>query len=252
MLHTVFESLGYLLGFGLFRLLRRRHDHPTDHPDGGWILVGAVLGAALGSKALDALQYASFMVDHWRDPTVLFGGKTIVGGLVGGWAGVELAKWRIGVTRSTGDLLVWPLILGIGVGRIGCLLAGPDDHTSGYLTDVAWAIGGRHPTQLYELGALAVLALANTIPGRDGVRFNRFIAGYMLFRVAVDFFKAPWGPDPLEPTPDRFGLTPIQWAAGIGGLIALVRGAPTWLAFAPRPPGGPRPHATLTPPGSLP
>lgn len=251
MIHLVFESLAYLLGFGLFRLLRRRHGHPTDHPDGGWILVGAVLGAALGSKALDALQYVSFVVDHWRDPAVLFGGKTIVGGLLGGWAGVELAKHRIGLTRSTGDLLVWPLILGIGVGRIGCLLAGPDDHTSGHLTDVAWAIGGRHPTQLYELGALGLLALANIAPGRDGTRFNRFMASYLLFRVVVDFWKAPWGPDPLEPTPVRLGLTPIQWAAAIGAAVALRR-----LALArdapPATGGEGPPRATLTPPGSPP
>jgi len=35
---------------------------------------------------------------------VLLGGKTIVGGLIGGLIGVELVKLAMGIRRSTGDL----------------------------------------------------------------------------------------------------------------------------------------------------
>ena len=51
--------------------------------------------------------------DHWLDlrrmdedegfMALIFGGKTVVGGLVGGWIGVELAKKVLGIRGSTGD-----------------------------------------------------------------------------------------------------------------------------------------------------
>jgi prolipoprotein diacylglyceryltransferase len=233
------EALAYAVGFRWFTSLRRRHVHPADvHPDGGWVLVGAVLGAAAGSKLLDLAQYARFVAAHWRDPAVLFGGKTIVGGLLGGWIGVEIAKRGIGLRRSTGDLLVEPLIAGLVVGRIGCLLAGPADHTEGALTTVPWAIdlgdGPRHPTPVYEILFLLAFGLAlgpvtRRLPARlalrDGDRFLLFMATYLLFRLVVDFWKAPFGVDPLPPSPDLLplGLTPIQTACVAGACYALSR-----------------------------
>lgn len=244
--HVLFEALAYTAGFALFRHLRKRHGHPTDHPEGGWVFVGAVLGAALGSKLLDIAQFLPYVVEQFsllgqggsappqRPPDVagIFGGKTIVGGLLGGWLGVELAKSRLGIQRSTGDLLVQPLILGILIGRIGCFLAGPGDHTSGHLTDVPWAIdagdGPRHPTQLYEALFLAAYAVVDHLSrrrGPDGARFLRFMVAYLGFRVVIDFWKAPYGPDPLLPSPVLLPLllTPIQLGALLGACYAGLR-----------------------------
>lgn len=39
------------------------------------------------------------------------GNKTIVGGFLGGLIGVEITKKKIGVTTSSGDLMVYPLIV---------------------------------------------------------------------------------------------------------------------------------------------
>lgn len=224
MIHALFESLSYALGFFVFRWLRRRDGHPTDHPDGGWVLVGAAVGAALGAKLLGFAQYASHVLAS-GDPTDWLAGKTIVGGLLGGWVGVEIAKRRVGIVRSTGDLLVAPLIVGMIVGRVGCFLEGPDDHTGGSLTTVPWAVDGRHPAPLYEILALLALLPLTRLRAADGARFRLFYAGYLGFRVLVDFLKAPFGPDPVLPHPDVWlGLTPIQWAAaaGVGAAVATL------------------------------
>lgn len=77
---------------------------------------------------------------------------------------MELTKRWVGWKHSTGDDFVYPLILGMGLGRIGCFLTGLDDHTYG--TATSWVTGVdfgdgvlRHPTQLYEIVFLIVLAL---------------------------------------------------------------------------------------------
>ena len=74
----------------------------------------------------------------------------IVGGLLGGWAGVEIAKRVLRIRYSTGDLFVFPLVVGMSIGRVGCFLTGLDDHTCGTWTGLPWAVdfgdGPRHPT----------------------------------------------------------------------------------------------------------
>ncbi|HIW31298.1 MAG TPA: prolipoprotein diacylglyceryl transferase, partial [Candidatus Paenibacillus intestinavium] len=159
-------------------------------------------------------------------------GKTIVGGLLGGLIGVELMKKRIGITRSTGDDMTLPLIMGIAIGRIGCFLTGLDDHTYGtpttWITAIDFGDGiPRHPTQLYEILFLLLLAtlllsykhqlrkrqsLATTSPKTlpNGAIFQLFMTSYLTFRFAIDFIK---------PTPHPyFGLNNMQIAC----LVALI------------------------------
>jgi phosphatidylglycerol---prolipoprotein diacylglyceryl transferase len=119
-MHFLFEALGYLSGLVVY-LLTRRGD-PLPAADRATAFTGAALGAALGSRLLFVLSYAG---DDF------FSGKSIVGGLLGGLIGVEIAKKLAGITRSTGDLFVYPLITAMSIGRIGCFLAGPADKTAG-------------------------------------------------------------------------------------------------------------------------
>lgn len=232
LLHLLFESLGYTLGFWLFLRARRASPHPVDtHPDGLWIVVGLVLGAALGAKLLDWLSVASWMLR--QPPWAWMSGKTIVGGLLGGWVGVELAKRAIGERRSTGDLLVEPLCAGLAVGRVGCLLSGPADHTAGLPSDLPWALTWsdgvpRHPTVAYEILYLSLLLglFRQLKPRRSGDRFLVFMLLYLGFRFFVDFLKPPFGPDPaaLPPLPDLWGpVTPIQAACALGIGYACAR-----------------------------
>ena len=56
LVHTLFEAAAYAAGSRLFFALRRRHGHATDHPDGAWVLVGAVL--VLGGRTLSGSPVA--------------------------------------------------------------------------------------------------------------------------------------------------------------------------------------------------
>ncbi|HEU4965029.1 MAG TPA: prolipoprotein diacylglyceryl transferase family protein [Bacilli bacterium] len=228
--HFLFEGLAYFIGFRVYLYTRNKERIPVDKAL--WVVVGATIGAALGSKLLYWLEDPVKTWQQWNDIFYLMEGKTIVGGLLGGLIGVELMKKRIGWTRSTGDDFALPLIVGMILGRIGCFLTGMDDHTYGTATTrwtgVDFGDGiPRHPTQLYEiaylLGLGGVLLIAKRRSKRalakqreplpDGAIFQLFMLGYLLFRFAIDFIK---------PTPHPYWiLNNIQLAAFIGSLYYL-------------------------------
>jgi prolipoprotein diacylglyceryltransferase len=228
--HAVFEVLAYAGAFQLYLFLRRRRNdpHAVSFDRIMWVLVGCVFGALAGAKLL-AWAESPHEYAGARSAFAWLGGKTIVGGLLGGWVGVEIAKKFLGITTSTGDAFVFPLILGIAVGRIGCFLTGLPDHTYGTHTRVPWSVdfgdGPRHPTQLYEIAFLLLLlglwlALRARRPMWNGQLFRLFMLGYLSFRFAVEFIKPsdkPW-----------LGLSAIQLACVAGGATSaalLVRGA---------------------------
>ncbi len=225
--HLVFEGLGYFLGARLYFSLRRRaRATPLPLETNLWILVGCVFGAWAGSKLLAwAESPAHYLAVFRADPRGLLGGKTIVGGLLGGWAGVALAKRACRVVRSTGDLFVYPLALGTAVGRVGCFLTGLADRTYGVATTLPWGVDfgdhvARHPTQLYE--SLFVLAWALVLRlaahrGRGfppGALFRLYLAGYLAFRFLVEFIK------PRELLLGPFSA--IQLASLAGATLSLV------------------------------
>src|SRR5262245_3000541 len=108
-LHAVFETLAYTIGFAVYRHLRRRRGHAIGDSTRWTVIAAAAVGAALGSKILWWFEDPAATLAHWRDPYFLMAGKTIVGGLVGGLIAVEWAKWMVGERRSTGDLFAVPL-----------------------------------------------------------------------------------------------------------------------------------------------
>jgi prolipoprotein diacylglyceryltransferase len=225
--HLVFEIIAYIAGFQLFLLLRRRRsrlhgDRPIPFEQTAWILVGCIFGALAGSKLLAWAESPIEYWNAWGNPAAWIGGKTIVGGLLGGWIGVEIAKRKLRIPTSTGDAFVFPLILGIAVGRIGCFLTGLADHTHGVHSSLPWAVdfgdGPRHPTQLYEIAFLILLGVTLAIRARrphfNGELFRLFLLGYLTFRFAIEFIKpryAPW-----------IGLSAIQIASLCGVMSCLV------------------------------
>jgi prolipoprotein diacylglyceryltransferase len=223
--HLAFEPLGYFAGARLYFLRRRREPTaPIPLETNLWLLVGCIFGAWAGSKLLAwAEMPAHYLAVARADPLALLGGKTIVGGLLGGWAGVELAKKICGVTRSTGDTFVWPLAVGTALGRLGCFFTGLDDHTYGIPTSLPWAVDfgdgmPRHPTQLYEAIFVLLLAFAISLAAARrawpvGARFRLYFAGYFAFRFAVEFLKPREIP--------LAGLSAIQLASLAGAVLAL-------------------------------
>src|SRR5690348_2772570 len=78
-----------------------------------WIGLGAFCGAMIGSKL-------PFVLSDWdgmlSGAAWFSNGKTILCGLVGGYFGVELAKWLVGVRTKTGDSFAVPVALAVGIG----------------------------------------------------------------------------------------------------------------------------------------
>jgi prolipoprotein diacylglyceryltransferase len=130
----LFETLAYVVGYQLYRRLRQSFGDPISQDNRWWIIAAAAVGAVLGSKILGCIEQAPEIVHQWRNPAYLISGKSIVGGLVGGWVAVERIKRRLGITVSTGDLFAVPLAVGIAIGRVGCFLAGLPDQTYGIAT----------------------------------------------------------------------------------------------------------------------
>jgi phosphatidylglycerol---prolipoprotein diacylglyceryl transferase len=225
----LFEILAYTTGYQLYR--RSRQQSGDFLPDEQrWIIIAAAaIGALLGSRILGILEQAPRLTITWH--TFLQpGGKTIVGGLLGGWIAVEITKRLRGIHSRTGDLFAFPLCIGIAVGRIGCLLAGLADDTYGTPTSLPWAIDfgdgiPRHPTQLYEILFLMTLAFFlhryNQRPHSEGSTFRLFLAAYLTWRLVIDFIK---------PQPLILGLNLIQWAC-LAGLLALLPDVMRLLSF---------------------
>jgi prolipoprotein diacylglyceryltransferase len=216
--HQVFETLAWAVGFFVYYRARQRTGDVLSQEHRLGVVVAAVLGGLAGSRLLYLVESAGAVAGLATDTEVMLGGKSIVGGLLGGVMAVEIAKKWLGVKVATGDLLVVPLVFGMAIGRVGCFLTGLADQTYGLATTLPWGVDfgdgiARHPTQLYEIAALALLAvLIRTYGTRlttEGDRFKLFMVTYLAFRLLVEL---------LKPGLPVFGLTVIQWAcvAGLG------------------------------------
>ena len=211
--HWVFETLAYSLAGYIYTRNRRRLGDVVETRIRWWVIGAAAVGGILGSRLLYLAEDPIYLAQHWAELPFLLGGKTVVGGLIGGLVAVEWIKRRLGVTTATGDLLVFPLVAGIAIGRIGCFLSGLTDRTYGLATGLPWGVDfgdgvARHPTQLYEIAFLAafavVLVTASRRPSVVGDQFKLFMVGYLGFRFLVDFIK---------PAARIGGLSTIQWAS---------------------------------------
>lgn len=209
--HFIFETLGYAVGFRLYLLARRKQGDFLATDTRTWIVVAAILGAALGAKLLFWFEDPARTLQHAGDIAYLLSGKTIVGGLLGGTIAVEWTKGRLGLHRRTGDLFAVPMAIGIAIGRIGCFFAGLLDDTYGIPSNLPWAVDfgdgiRRHPTQLYEAVAMLILAALlhqrARLPHPEGALYRYFLTAYLAWRLAIDF---------LKPGIPFAGLTAIQW-----------------------------------------
>ncbi|MBL7952161.1 MAG: prolipoprotein diacylglyceryl transferase [Flavobacteriales bacterium] len=217
-LHLVFEVAAFALAFAYYQLVRVRQGDAIGDPQRMSIIIAAAVGAFLGSRILGALERPDLL--EWNMGALFgaLGNRTIVGGLLGGLMAVELTKRAMDVTTSSGDLFTYPLILGILIGRVGCLLGGLEDNTYGVATDLPWGIDlgdgiRRHPTNLYEMLWLAftwviLVRIERRFELLNGARFKLFMVMYLLFRLIVEIIK----PQPMV----FMGVSSIQWACLLG------------------------------------
>ena len=180
--------------------------------------LGAFCGAMIGAKLPFALaDWHSLLVGRvWFE-----NGKTIVFGMVGGYAGVEIAKGMLGVRVKTGDGFAVPVAGAVAVGRLGCFAAGC---CHGVATTLPWGVDfgdglRRHPTQIYETIFHATMAVVLALLQRRGMfrgqLIKLYILSYLMYRFATEFLR----PEPIL----ALGLTGYQWAClGLVPAFALL------------------------------
>jgi phosphatidylglycerol:prolipoprotein diacylglycerol transferase len=191
-------------------LSRRTQSRLALSPGQRWgVGLGAFCGAMIGAKLPFVLADGPGMLSGaaWFSD-----GKTILCGLIGGYAGVELAKWALNIRVKTGDSFAVPVAAAIGIGRLGCFVGGC---CYGTPTTLPWGVVfshvdslRRHPTQLYEaafhLTAAAVLWQLQSRGLFRGQLIKLYILGYLVYRFATEFIRPEarlWA-----------GLTGYQWA----------------------------------------
>ena len=155
-LHTLLETAGIFTGFRYFLYLRKKRKDVIEQPNRVWIVIGAIFGALLGSRLLGALENPGAWIASEHPLLYFYQNKTVVGGFLGGLVGVELMKKYIGEKKASGDLFVFPMILALIIGRIGCFSMGVYEETYGLPASLPWALDlgdgiPRHPVTLYEI-----------------------------------------------------------------------------------------------------
>ncbi|RAJ17840.1 prolipoprotein diacylglyceryl transferase [Olleya aquimaris] len=197
-IHLVLEYLAFFLAFRYYVILRRKITDKINTNNRLSIILGAALGALIGSRLIGFLENP--LIEFSQQNLIqLLNTKTIMGGLFGGLLGVEIAKKIINEKQSSGDLFVFPIILGIFIGRIGCFLSGINEFTYGLETSSIFGmdLGDgllRHPTSLYELVFLVLLffilkRIASHFTLKNGDLFKLFMLSYFGFRFCIEFLK---------------------------------------------------------------
>jgi phosphatidylglycerol:prolipoprotein diacylglycerol transferase len=206
-LGEAFTALGYGTGILVLALAARQKRLATE---GMAILALAGLtGGVMGAKLTELLfQGWPLTVSFWAGLDPRMGGRALLGGLACGWIAVEIAKRRMGIRRSTGDLFALALPAGEAVGRIGCFLNGC---CYGTTCDLPWAVEQhgalRHPAQLYSAASAAGIFLGLLLVRgrltREGDLFRLYLISFGATRFGLEFVRANstfW-----------LGLTPMQW-----------------------------------------
>ena len=201
--HGLFVLMGVVVAGTVFAVEARRRGQTDERL--AYVILGAVVGGAVFMRLGTWLQHLDLRANATLTEQWLYGNRSILGGLVGAWLGVHVAKRIVGYRSRTGDLFAPAVALGMAVGRIGCLLT----EAPGTPTGGGWGIRldgaaaartgappgiGLHPSFVYEiafhLAAFAVLWLwlrHRSLP--PGESFVWYVAGYGTFRFLVEFVR---------------------------------------------------------------
>lgn len=210
------------LGAAAWAWQRRRLPSSLTAGERTWLGLSAFIGAMLGAKLpfIGQLGWEGILSGQiW-----FMDGKTILGGIFGGYLAVEIAKARMGIQVGTGDGFAVPIAVAVIIGRVGCFWAGC---CYGTVTDLPWGVAFpkaadasgvfRHPTQLYEVlfhgVAILVLLVAERGDWIRGQRLKAYLLAYLAYRFGTEWIRpeARWW----------LGLTAYQLAC-LGLSLVLV------------------------------
>jgi phosphatidylglycerol:prolipoprotein diacylglycerol transferase len=181
-----------------------------------------LFGALIGAKI------SFFIAEGWHyrhDWLALVSGRSITGGLLGGYIAVEIGKKALRYPRTTGDAFAIIVPIGLMLGRIGCLLQGccPGIECAGHWWTITDRAGvERWPAAMVELIFNAIFLMwalaAARFRWQAGNRFHIYLIAYGLFRFFHEFLRAD------QPVVGRFtGYHAIALAIVIFGMWRYVQ-----------------------------
>jgi prolipoprotein diacylglyceryltransferase len=201
--HQLFVGLGVMAAILVFVVEARRRGQTDEKVV--YVVLGALVGGAVFMRLGTWMQHLDLRENTSLTEQWLYGNRSVLGGLVGAWLGVHVAKRLVGYRVRTGDLFAPAVALGMAVGRVGCLLTElpgtPTGTSYGISLDPAAAqrLGAPpgvplHPSFVYEVVFHAVafcvlwfwLRHRVTAPGET---LTFYLAGYGVFRFLVELVR---------------------------------------------------------------
>ncbi|SDT20991.1 Prolipoprotein diacylglyceryltransferase [Nocardioides scoriae] len=178
--HATFVALGVLAAVVVFVVEARRRGHTDDRLL--VVVTGALVGGALLMRLGTWLQHADLRANASLAEQWAYGNRSVLGGLVGAWLGVHVAKRLCGYRLRTGDLFAPAVALGMAVGRVGCLLSEPRPG------------GGTNWSFVPEIGFHAATFAViwwglRHRPLPPGELFVWWVAAYGVFRLGIEFVR---------------------------------------------------------------
>jgi len=204
--HDVFTFLGLTTALIIFGFEARRRDVLDEKL--GWVVLGSLTGGAIFAKASVVWRYVALAPHPTVTGVLVYGGKSIVGGLAGAYVGALVTKRIVRYPGKTGDVFAPAVVAGLAIGRVGCLLT----EQIGTPTSLPWGIRlspevaarvpncpqcltgvPMHPSFAYEIvfliASFAVLSWLRSRIAVPGELFKIFLASYAVFRFLVEFVR---------------------------------------------------------------
>ena len=158
-----------------------------------WVYFFGLFGALLGAKLAFLLAEGWFYRDNW---IALLSGRSITGGLLGGYIAVEIGKRILKYPHTTGDVFAIVTPIGLILGRVGCVFAGC---CPGSVCEESWwtmtdgqgiARWPAAPVELLFNMVLLVWAIVATRSDwQKGNRFHIYLIAYGTFRFGHEFLR---------------------------------------------------------------
>jgi prolipoprotein diacylglyceryltransferase len=206
--HDFFTTLGLLVGLLLYYYELRRRKMLDWRIF--WISIAAIFGGGVGCRLITAWEHLPYYTSQGDVPftyLVAHSGKSIIGGIAGGYLAIVLSKKAFSYTRSTGDCYAAAIPLAMAIGRVGCFLS---ELPLGTPTDLPWGMTASpeaishfttcpycqqkmHPSMIYEI-IFHLLAFFIILRYRDkiivqGETLKLYLLAAAIFRFLVEFVR---------------------------------------------------------------
>ena len=206
--HDAFTILGLLAGMAIY--YRELRAHRMLGPSIVLISIAAVIGGGIGARLITAwehLPYYELLGEAPLTYVITHSGKSIIGGIAGGYLAIVITKRALHYRISTGDRYALAIPIGTAIGRVGCFLS---ELPLGTPTDLPWGMtvspsaaaafdrcpgcgGPMHPSMLYEIAfnlvaAALIIRFRHRIPVQ-GDLLKAYLLAAATFRFLVEFVR---------------------------------------------------------------